>query len=312
MENKLKNFISKWLNKYLEVVDATNKNQCFDLVVGWCDELGIPRVFPHLYAYQIYTVDTEDKKKYFDKIPNTADAYPQAGDIVVWAKAYNGTAGHTAVATGLHQTQGKSTDWFEAFSQNDPINSPCILKKYSYNNVLGWLRPKKEMIKLDDYYKGLDLNNKESMKACVDIWYEVMIEKKWIKKEDFDKAIQEKDSFYQGELSKKDQTINNLNQQINSLNAINTTLNQEKAILADKEQECLKVTQEKEEQYNKLNEELLATRDKVVELEKMKDNWQIKESNYLKQIKTLQTKYEAIKLPLKKLLIDYIFGKIKI
>lgn len=164
----------------------------------------------------------------------------------------------------------------------------------------------------EEYYKGLDLNNKESMKACVNIWYEVMIEKKWIKKEDFDKAIQEKDSFYQGELSKKDQTINNLNQQINSLNAINTTLNQEKAILADKEQECLKVKQEKEEQYKKLNEELLATRDKVVELEKMKDNWQIKESDYIKQIKTLQTKYEAIKLPLKKLLIDYIFGKIKV
>ncbi len=35
-----------------------------------------------------------------------------------------------------------------------------------------------------DFYKGLDLNNKESMKAAVDIWNEVMIEKKWIKKEE--------------------------------------------------------------------------------------------------------------------------------
>lgn len=163
----------------------------------------------------------------------------------------------------------------------------------------------------EDYFLGIDLNNKESIKVCVATWKDV-VDGKYVKKEDYEKAIKEKETYYQNELSKKDQTINNLNQQINSLNAINTTLNNEKSILANKEQECLKVIQEKEEQYKKLNEELLATRDKVVELEKMKDSWQIKEGDYLRQLKTLQTKYEATKSSIKKLLIDYIFGKIKV
>ncbi|MEM5875578.1 MAG: CHAP domain-containing protein [Candidatus Aenigmatarchaeota archaeon] len=306
MENKLKNFISKWLNKYLEVVDPTNKNQCFDLIVAWCDELGIPRVFSHLYAYQIYTVDTDDKKKYFDKIPNTADAYPQAGDIVVWAKTYNGTAGHTAIATGLHQTQGKSTDWFEAFSQNDPVGSPCILKKYSYNHVLGWLRPKKEMIKIDDYYKGLDLNNKESMKACVDIWHEVMIEKKWVKKEEAEMQIKEKEIYYQNELSKKDQTITNLNQQISSLTANLNQVRSEKDILANNLTSCQNLLKEKEDVFNKLNQEIEALRQDKIQLEKFKADWQLKEIEYQKQIKTLEAKLKLSKNSLKSLIIDYI------
>lgn len=41
------------------------------------------------------------------------------------------------------------------------------------------------------YYKGLDLNNKDSMKTTVDIWNEVMIEKKWVKAEDCVKTKEE-------------------------------------------------------------------------------------------------------------------------
>ncbi|MEM3335422.1 MAG: CHAP domain-containing protein, partial [Thermoplasmata archaeon] len=270
---------------------------------GWCDELGLPRLFPHLYAYQIYTVDTDEKKKYFDKIANTSDAYPQAGDIVVWSKSYNGTAGHTAVATGLHQTQGKSSDWFEAFSQNDPTGSPCILKKYSYNNVLGWLRPKKELIKFDDYYKGLDLNNKESMKACVDIWHDVMIEKKWIRKEEYDNAIQEKETYYQSELLKKDQTIANLNSQI-------TQLEKDKNTLSDELKQLQSQLENVKECPNQLIDATKQLNQAKLDYEKAKGDWQIKEQGYLKTINTLKTKYDKMKgSSLKKILLDYIYGK---
>lgn len=116
----------------------------------------------------------------------------------------------------------------------------------------------------------------------------------------------------QNVIGQKDQTINNLNQQINQLNSTLNQIRNEKDILSKNYEACQMTNKEKEEQYNKLNEELLITRDKVVELEKMKDNWQIKEGDYIKQIKTLQTKYEATKSPIKKLLIDLIFGKTRI
>lgn len=296
MDTKLKNFINKWLNKYLEVVDPTNRNQCFDLVVGWCDELGLPRLFPHLYAYQIYTVDTEDKKKYFDKIENTADAYPIAGDIIVWSKSYNGTAGHTAVATGNHQTQGKSTDWFEAFSQNDPTGSPCILKKYSYNNVLGWLRPKKEFVKLDNYYKGIDLNNLDSVKVCVDTWHDVAVAGLYIKKQDHERIVAEKEA-----------TIQNLNQQINQLNAINTTLNNEKSNLDKQLKDCQNKLNENEALNNKIQEITDLYNTLQVDYKNDKTNWQLKEADYIRKITILEKKYQATKSSIKKLLIDYIF-----
>lgn len=133
---KLIDFININVNKKVEVNDPTNYAQCFDLVIAWCDYLGIPRVFPHLHAYQIYTIWEGAKTQYFDRIVNTPDAVPREGDIPVWGNGY-GPSGHTAVALG-----GGNTNAFNAFSQNDPVNSASIIRTYNYNNVLGWLRPK--------------------------------------------------------------------------------------------------------------------------------------------------------------------------
>ncbi len=293
MEKKFKDFLALYKDKFVERVDATNKNQCFDLVVAWCEWLGFPKLFPHLYAYQIYTVDTDDKNKYFTKIENSSTAYPQAGDIVVWSKSYNGTAGHTAVATGNHKTEGKSTDWFEAFSQNDPIGSPCVLKTYKYTNVLGWLRPKPELIKFDNYYKGIDLSNTESVKVCVDTWYDVAVQGLYVKKEEMESKLKEKDN-----------TIANLNQQINDLNAKNTTINDERNRLADSSQVCLSSLKEKEEQYNTLIKETDELRQEKIELRKLKANWELKEIDYQKRIKYLETRLQGFKTPMKTLIVD--------
>lgn len=37
---------------------------------------------------------------------------------------------------------------------------------------------------MSNIYKGLDLNNPEAMKPAVDIWYQVMIEKLWVKRDE--------------------------------------------------------------------------------------------------------------------------------
>ena len=136
-----KDFVAKWNNKYCEVVGPSSPNQCFDLVVAWADNLGVPRVngrsiFPFTYAYQIYTNYGDLHKKYFERIFNDPNAIPKEGDILVWSYYYNYSAGHTAIYHSGDVLRLK------AFSQNDPIGRPCILRDYSYSNVLGWLRPK--------------------------------------------------------------------------------------------------------------------------------------------------------------------------
>jgi len=135
-------FLNKWNNKYCEVVDATNPNQCFDLVVAWTDSLGIHRVFNFNYAYQIYASFGPQQAQYFDRIYNGPSASPREGDIVVWDWYYNYAGGHTGVATGKGVTTGAYNDWFECFEQNDPSGSRCHLRTYSYSHVSGWLRPK--------------------------------------------------------------------------------------------------------------------------------------------------------------------------
>lgn len=136
MENQFNQFLAQNLNKYVEVVDPTNKYQCFDLVLAWTDYLKIPRSFPFVYAYEIYTKYGDFQKKYFDRIFNSPDAVAQCGDIVVWSGQYNKGPGHTAIC--------KKADLYtlECFSQNDPTGKPSILRNYPYTNILGWLRPK--------------------------------------------------------------------------------------------------------------------------------------------------------------------------
>lgn len=142
-------FILEYLGQPCEVVDPTAKDQCFDLVVAYCDQvLGIPRsangnsIFPFGNAYQIFTLYGPEQAKYFERIYNGPTNKPKAGDIVVWEYQYNNGGGHTGIATGSGVAEGKNTDWFSCFVQNDPVGEKCqVIENYSFNNVLGWLRP---------------------------------------------------------------------------------------------------------------------------------------------------------------------------
>lgn len=131
MDEKFKAFLSQYINKYLDF-DGYYGAQCFDLVQYWSRYIGGHR-FGGMYAKEIY----DQPGSFYIQVPNTPDAVPIAGDIVVWGGGYNGGAGHTGVATGKGDV-----NTFECFEQNDPLGSNSHLRVYNYNYVRGWLRAK--------------------------------------------------------------------------------------------------------------------------------------------------------------------------
>ena len=138
-----KDFLNKWNNRYVEVVDPNALFQCFDLALQWCIELDIPKtIFPFYNAYQIYTSFGTAQAQYFIRYPNSAANSPKEGDIVVFANNYNFAGGHVGIASGKGSATGSYNDWFELLSQNDPFRSPSHLSPYKYNYVVGWLTPK--------------------------------------------------------------------------------------------------------------------------------------------------------------------------
>ena len=127
-----KSFLDRYNGKYNVGNTTENKGECVGLVSVFIDSLNLPHVWGN--ASDLFANADE---KFFEKILNTPDAIPQAGDIIVWNSKFNGTVGHTGIATGT-----ASLDTFECFEQNDPLKSNCHLKTYKYTYVTGWLRPK--------------------------------------------------------------------------------------------------------------------------------------------------------------------------
>lgn len=217
-----KQFIDKWNNKYLERVDSSNLNQCFDLAIAYAmDVLGLPiNVFSGLmYAYQIYSNPTKIAGTNFDFIKNQAYAIPKQGDIIVWKKTYNGTAGHVAVVDTA------DLNYFRAFSQNDPIGSKCHIKAYNYAHVDGWLRK-------------IGTSDNDDLQACLKAHKEAVdsankkdteIEKlqaelkklqdgKGVSQEAFEK-MQKNLVDANAEITEKDKTVETLTKQIKDLKA---------------------------------------------------------------------------------------------
>lgn len=121
----------------VEVVDPTNRNQCFDLAVAFCLDLGLPiTIFAGLlHARQIWTNPTPLSKEKFDFIPNTATFIPKMGDICVFG---NGVSGHVSMANGVG-----NLGTFQSFDQNwSPAQqvSQIINHDYDRDNLLGVLR----------------------------------------------------------------------------------------------------------------------------------------------------------------------------
>lgn len=133
----LEEFISKYSGQKNVGNTPENRGECVGVSSLWMDNFDIPHVWGH--ATDLYkNASTKD----FTKIPNTPDAIVQKGDIVVWGKGYNGTFGHTGVATGTNTDVNR----FDCFQQNDPLGSTPHIKNYNYAYVIGWLRPKRAVI----------------------------------------------------------------------------------------------------------------------------------------------------------------------
>lgn len=126
------NFLNQYNGKYVDF-DGVYGAQCFDLVNKWSTALGY-RPFTGLYAYGIF----DQPQGNYTQIRNSPTAVPQAGDIIVWNSRYGGGFGHTAIATGVGDTNS-----FESFDQNYPTGTSSHLVRHSYDGVIGWLRPNK-------------------------------------------------------------------------------------------------------------------------------------------------------------------------
>lgn len=134
MRDKLNQFISNLNGQFVEVSDKTNIYQCMDLAYLWVFCLGFPKAtIQKLYASDVYTNFNDLANQYFNLIPNTPDAIPQDGDLIVW----KGTIGHIAI--GL---SGGNTKTFMCFEQNNPLGTNAHIQSHDYTNVLGFLRPK--------------------------------------------------------------------------------------------------------------------------------------------------------------------------
>jgi len=140
LKAKFQEFFNQWNGKPCEVNDPSNLNMCMDLAYAFLDKLEIPRdAIRHLYASEVYTKPNDLTVKFFEMFPNTPNGIPQCGDLVVFK---GGVAGHISIAKG----EG-STSSFESFDQNygSTVNK-CGLINHSYDNVLGWLRPRVGLI----------------------------------------------------------------------------------------------------------------------------------------------------------------------
>lgn len=176
----LNEFVAKWTGKKCDF-DGFYGGQCQDLYRQYVQEVlefpQSPGVVGAKDNWDVYLTE------YYDRIPNTPDGVPEPGDIMIWGSKY-GQYGHVAVVVSANKSS------FTCFSQNDPTGTLCGLKKYTaWGSTLGWLHPKQK----DSMYEGLDLNNNESMKACVDVWKKLQ-EGKLISQEDHQRIINELDS----------------------------------------------------------------------------------------------------------------------
>lgn len=136
-----------------------NKGQCVGLAFAWILNLGQSHFYGH--AKDLFTNAPVSE---YTKIKNTPDAYPEAGDIIVWNNTMGGGYGHIAIVIG----SDKVGDSFTVFEQNNPTGSPCRVYTYkNWNGVIGWLRPNKlpaDTTDCSEVQKQLDYERKEKEK----------------------------------------------------------------------------------------------------------------------------------------------------
>lgn len=133
----LEQFLSELNGNFCEVAGSANaKNQCVDLANAYLRD-----VCNHSIVEWTNACDFPYKIKDMEWIVNDEITdLPKEGDIIIWNKNVGGGAGHIAIF--LEGTTSK----FNSFDQNWPLYSPCHVQSHTYTNVDGWLRPKSVII----------------------------------------------------------------------------------------------------------------------------------------------------------------------
>lgn len=140
MKEKLEQFVSYFNGQYVEVSYRPAQYQCMDLAYIWTALLGAPKAsIQQSSANKVWDNASDLTREYFDLIPNTPDAIPQDGDIVVWNTKY-GQYGHIGIALS-----GGTKYRFRVFEQNNPIGTNAHIQERGYTNISGWLRFKKQL-----------------------------------------------------------------------------------------------------------------------------------------------------------------------
>jgi len=174
-------FKAKWLGKPVNY-DNFAGAQCMDVYRMYVKEvLNVPQSPPVAGAKNVWDTYLSE---YFDRVLNTPDGVPEQGCIAIWG---HGTYGHVGVVDSADK------QYLTCFEQNwveMDGSGVSELRKHTYANVLGWLKPKQPQITI---YKNYDLSNVESMKVCIDKTCEIM-DGKYIAIEQHNQIINELDS----------------------------------------------------------------------------------------------------------------------
>ncbi len=136
MKDKLQRFINNIGGNFVEISYREAIYQCMDLAYAWIFVLDIPKAtIQNQYAYQVWTKPKTITREYFDLLENTPDFIPIAGDLAVYK---GGKAGHL----GIVANNDNDVNGFNLFEQNLPLKANPRIRRSSYNNILGFLRPK--------------------------------------------------------------------------------------------------------------------------------------------------------------------------
>jgi hypothetical protein len=239
-------FLQKYNGKYIDF-DGAYGAQCMDLLHQYVVEvLGLTdhRILAAPAAKDLYNnFDNIFGKEFFERIPNTPDGVPQAGDIVIWGyRPY----GHVAIFI-----EG-DVNSFRSMDQNYPSGSPCHIQDHNYNNVLGWLRFNQTVKVTLDGKTFEDLVRKGTI-------YDQIVQKLDIADNqdivlaEIDKFLKYEDALYekQKQIDSDKGTIDNLQKQLQDLQNNLNHIKEENQNLQNQVEDLKKQNQELEDQVVK-------------------------------------------------------------
>lgn len=131
----LQEFINKYDGKKVDW-DGSFGAQCMDLYRFYLRDVWGRHQTPGVTgAYQVFgTVSENDYEKFAYK----PGGIPEPGDVITWNESFT-KYGHIGIVRDANSKR------VTVFDQNSPIGSASRINTYSYNNVIGWFRPRKSM-----------------------------------------------------------------------------------------------------------------------------------------------------------------------